>query len=450
MKRYLSTALLAAAIAVAGCAKESDLPTPTGEGAVRAINAIPASPNIGFLIEERLITTVSYKSNSDSTNWDDLEYTFNFQVLFPGETSATRVASQFIDVVADTDYTMLISGALETPDITLWETAVREWTDEDTVFEMRFANASPSLGPVDVYLLAPGSVPAAGTEVGTVALTEITPAQDFESEELIVVFTPAGDDSTILFQSDPITPLAASSYITVVFDGDENDTTPYAARVINIQQNTTGVLFDTNTGSTGRFFHGSINAGDVDIYLDNPLTAPVVAGHTFGDVSGLVDLPAPGAVPVTYTAAGNMGSIIAETASGVATGVRYDFYFSRDQDGVDIIAAVALDRRSISTRSRLSIAHVAANHPVVDVYIVPSGELIDEAFPILPSLRVQTTPFTIPLPAADYDVYLTVQNEKTILLGPVPLSMQLGDVFEAAILDTVDPNVPAWVIIPPP
>ena len=53
MKHYLLTGLLAAAVAIAGCARESDLPKPTGEGDVRAINAIPTSPNISFLIEEQ-------------------------------------------------------------------------------------------------------------------------------------------------------------------------------------------------------------------------------------------------------------------------------------------------------------------------------------------------------------------------------------------------------------
>ncbi len=450
MKRYLLAALLAAAIALAGCAKDSDLPNPSGEGAIRAINAIPASPNITFLIEERVISQVTYKNSTASSTWDDLDYTFNFEATLAGEILATRVASQFIDVVADTDYTMLISGALEAPDITVWETAAREWTGDETVFEMRFANASASLGPIDVYLLDVGSAPAAGNEVGTVAFTEITPTQDFESAELVIVFTPAGDDSTILFQSQPITPLPASSYILTVFDGDENDISPYAVRLYNIQTNTTGVLTDADTSSVGRFFHGSINAGDADIYLDDPLTVPVFAGHVFGDITDYIDLPVTGTMPVTYTAAGNIGAIIAEADPVIATGARYNFYFSRNTDGDDLIGTVAFDRRSISTRARLSIAHLATNHPVVDVYVVATGESIDEVFPVFPSLRLQSTPFNIPLPASDYDVYVTEQNEKTVLLGPEPLSTQLGDVIEAVLLDTVDPNVPDWIIAPPP
>ena len=450
MKRYLLAALCVGAMALAGCAKDSDLPEPTGEGTIRAINAIPASPNIGFLIEERLVAPVSYKSASQSTTWDDLDYTFNFEVLFAGETEPTRVASQFLDVIADTDYTFLVSGALDAPDITLWESTVREWIGDETAFELRVANTSPSIGPIDVYILDPGALPAAGTEIATVSFTEISEAQDFESLEKIFVFTPAGDDSTILYQSQPVTPLAASSYILAVFDGDENDVEPYNVTLINTQTNTSGILVGANAGSTGRFFHASINAGDADIYVDEPLTAPLVAGHAFGDITASFDLPMTGALPVTYTAAGNVGALIYEFVPVIAAGARYNFYLSRNQEGADIVSAVAFDRRSVSTQARISIAHLAANHPVLDVYIVPTGEPIDEVFPFVPSLRPQTTPFVLPLAADDYDIYLTVQNEKTVVLGPVPLTTQLGDVFEALILDTVDPNVPAWVIAPPP
>ena len=84
------------------------------------------------------------------------------------------------------------------------------------------------------------------------------------------------------------------------------------------------------------------------------------------------------------------------------------------------------------------------------MYIVPTGEPIDERFPVLPSLRTQSTPIVFPLPAGDYDVYLTEEDEKNIYLGPEPLTLQLGDVVETIIYDTVDPNIPRWVIVPPP
>lgn len=448
MKRYLITALLSALIIAGGCAKESDLPNPTGKGSVRAINAIPTSPNINFLIEERLISQVSFKAPTSSSTWDDLDYTFNFSVLFPGETEATRVASQYIDVVADTDYSMLITGALDAPDITVWESGIREWAGDETVYEVRIGHASSSLGPVDFYILDPGTAPAAGGQVATVSFTEASTAREFEAAEKIFVLTAAGDPSTILFQSQPITPLATSSYLVIAFDTDANDVGPVSMVLNNTTQGTTGRLVDANDSATGRFFHASFNAPDVDIYVEDPLVAPLVAGHTFGDITTDRDISS-GSLPVTYTAAGNVGSILAEFTRAVAVGGRYNFYFTRNVDGEDVVTSATLDRRSIETLARISVANTAANFPVVDLYIVPSGEPIDERFLVLPSLRTQSTPILISLAAGDYDVYLTEEDEENIYLGPEPLTLQLGDVVEAIVYDTVDPNVPRWFIVPP-
>ena len=449
MKRYLLTGLLAAAIAIAGCAKESDLPNPTGEGSVRAINAIPTSPNISFLIEERLITSVVFRTLSTSSAWDDLDYTFNFEVLFGGDSSSTRVASQFIDIVADTDYTMLISGALDAPDITVWESSIREWTGDETFFELRIGHASSSLGPIDAYILDPGTAPVLGNQVDTLSMTEITTMQEIESAEKIIVLTPAGDDSTILFESQPLTLIAGFSYIIAAFDPDANDVSPFSVSLMNTSTSSTGRLVAINAESTGRFYHASINAPDVDIYVEDPLTSPIVSGQTFGGISGDLEIP-DGDVPLTYTVAGNMGSIIAELDRAVAEGTRYNFYLSRNVDGEDVVTSAFLDRRSVETQARLSVAHMAANQPVVDVYVVAAGVSIDERLPVVPSLRTQSTPVVFPLPAGDYDVYVTEEDEKTIFLGPEPLSLALGDVVEAIIYDTVDPNVPEWFIVPAP
>ena len=79
MKRYAILAVCVAAVILGACAKESKLPNATGEGAVRALNAIPASPEVAFLIEERAIGSATSKSVTATSIYDDLEYTFNFQ-----------------------------------------------------------------------------------------------------------------------------------------------------------------------------------------------------------------------------------------------------------------------------------------------------------------------------------------------------------------------------------
>ena len=137
-----------ATVVLAGCTSESSRPVATGKGALRAIGAIKTSPTINFLIEERRIGNVDFKDSSNVASYDDLEYIFNFETILAGDLIATRVASQPLDVVKDTEYTFLISGALAAPDITVWELPQRDWNGSETVFEMRVANTADSLGDV--------------------------------------------------------------------------------------------------------------------------------------------------------------------------------------------------------------------------------------------------------------------------------------------------------------
>ena len=79
--RALIVAVLAAAI-LGGCA-ETSLPEATGKGTINMINAMPASPSVGFLIEERALGSVGYKVAHGAQPFDDLTYNFNFEYLVP-------------------------------------------------------------------------------------------------------------------------------------------------------------------------------------------------------------------------------------------------------------------------------------------------------------------------------------------------------------------------------
>ena len=162
-----------ATVVFSGCTGESNRSVATGEGRMRAINAIKTSPTMNFLIEERRIGNVEYKLSTNPVSFDDLEYIFNVETILAGDLMATRVASQSLDVVMNTDYTFLISGALEAPDITVWEIPIREWSGTETVFELRFANTADSIGDVDVYFAPPGTAPMPGNALGTLSFGEV-------------------------------------------------------------------------------------------------------------------------------------------------------------------------------------------------------------------------------------------------------------------------------------
>ena len=121
MIRRLSAlaAIVVVVTAASGCA-ESSRPQATGKGEIRGINSIVTAPDVTFLIEERTLASLSFKDSSGFSSYDDLPYNFNFDVLLPGDLERTRLATQFIDVVLDTQYTVVLTGMVANPSTFFW------------------------------------------------------------------------------------------------------------------------------------------------------------------------------------------------------------------------------------------------------------------------------------------------------------------------------------------
>jgi hypothetical protein len=445
MRRILLAIIVAAT--VAGCGGESALPEATGDGVIRMINAIPTSPEIGFLIEERTLASVAYKSNSAPEQWNDLSYTFNFEIARP-LLENTRIASRFLDVVRDIEYTFVVRGSVDTAVVDLWEIPVRSFSGSETVFEMRIGHAADALGTVDVYLSPETALPALGDPVATLAPGEVTAPADVEEDSYVVTITPAGDPTTVLYQSVPSRIVASQSALITVFEGDANDTAPVTIRVFN-GQGLSSALTDARFPPTARFVHATMDLGTSDIYDDEALQNRIVADLAFGDVTGDIDM-AVGEIAITATAPGNVGAIQLEDVLTTFAGSHVNYYFTVLADELRG-APVLVDRRSIETVARLTFFHSAANHELVDLYVVEAGTSIEDA--ILPrqvrlAYGLQTPPTS--LDAGSYDIYITTAGEKTVLDGPIGLEAGRGDVFEAVLLDRVDPSLAEFRLFPPP
>ena len=209
---------LIATLAIGACGSESSRPVATGKGSIRMINAIPTSPEIGFLIEERTLDGVAYKTNSSPRDWDDLEYTFNFEVSPPFDAERTRIASQFLDVTRDIEYTFLVRGSLDAATVDVWQIPERSFDGTETIFEMRIGHAADALGSVDVYLGPEGVDPVLGEQVATLAPGEISPPSDVEEDVYVLTITSAGNPADIVYQSVPTQIIASQSVIVTVFE----------------------------------------------------------------------------------------------------------------------------------------------------------------------------------------------------------------------------------------
>lgn len=439
-------ALIPALFALQACTGESSLPSPTGEGTFRAVNAIPASPGIGFLIEERQIENVQFRNASPSQRFDDFEYDFNFEISILGESQRRRIATVTQKIDADRDYTFVLTGDVLSPTVSVWEADERTFDESETVFDVRFAHVAESLGTVDVYLDPPGTAPVLGGKRGTLSFGDVLDAIEFEEGDYVLTYTAPDDPNTLLYQTGEVAYAARNSQIIPIFDGNELDTSPYNVRRISLQS---GVAFlpDTLTTPTVRIFQASISLPPSDVYDDEMLTNLVLPDHRFGDITGDIPIPV-GATSYTYTAVGNPGAIQFEGDIDAVAGTRSNLIVIGDGDTRSAVTYVR-DRQSISTQVRLNLYHAALNSNLLDLYVVESGTSIDDVNRTLDLVYSLITP-VLSFEAGSYDIYAAVQGEKTVVAGPLSIDAVLGDSFELLLLDTVDPNVAEIRLIPPP
>ena len=449
MKRIFPLIACIGALFLAACDGDSRLPDPTGKGSIRAINAIPGSPVINLSIEERFIAGVRYKESTAPVPYDDFNYTFNFDVAFPGDTAFTRVASQTLKVEASRDHILMLSGDINAPTVTIWNGDERTWDGSETVFEARFSHASASLGDIDVYLDAPGTAPGTNPPVATLSFGEIVGPADFAEGPWVMTVTAAGDLNTVYFTSRESNLLPQFAHVFTVFDGDGNDTAPVAVRSMTSVGNPLN-LTDVGFPPEIRFIHTAYTLGPVDVYDDELLTNLVVPNLMFKgatvDFDTAVETKTYYFTPANSTAMVLFDQEITAPAPGTFTHV----YAVGDTDAW-IGARLVPDRASQTSSAKVRIFHGAVNFSRFDVYVQDRGVVIadEDTAIILGATYLQLTP-RIQIVAGSYDLYLTELGNKTEIAGPYPIDVALGDIVDLIAVDTVDPAVLELVDVPLP
>ncbi|NNC78472.1 MAG: DUF4397 domain-containing protein [Woeseiaceae bacterium] len=432
--------------ALAACAEDSSFPTPTGKGTIRALNAIPGSPGIEFNIEQRFLGTVNHREATTGTAFDDFEYEFNFFAFFLTDNETRQIASQRLKVDANVDYTLVLTGDIDSPDIAIWAETERDFDGSETAFSARFAHTAPSVGAVDIYLAADGVAPVLGEERGTLNFGETLPPADVAEGEYVMTVTTAGDPADILYQSTPTTYVPLATLIFAIFDTDNQDTGQLVARLIN-SGGTTAALPDATAPVSIRFYQASQDLANADVYDDEMIMNQILQDHAYLDVTDDIEYAA-GTLPLTYTTVGDTSAILFESGITTVAGFRYSFVVI-GREGERFGQVIVPDRRSISTLAKIRPYHAAFNNVEVDVYVVPTGTVIDEVDPNLPDVVYSLLSPSIGVADGSYDIYLTLPDEKTIISGPLNVTVALGDVVELLFYDAVDPAVIDMRIIPP-
>jgi len=443
MKRAFVLVTLAAALFLGACGGESSLPEATGKASIRAMNGVKTAGEVGFLIEERTLGSVEYRQLTALNRFDDLSYNFNFDVFYPGEIELVRVASVFQDIVKDTDYVFVLTGTLADASVLVWETPTREFTDTETVFELRLSHTAASLsslGSVDYYFAAPGVAPAAGNAVGTLAFADVLTSVDFEAGDYVLTITAAGMPGDVLYESATTTFVAATQYIVSAFDGGASTFAPIVGRAITSGVNSVGgsiFMPDINYPSTIEFVNGSLAIDTVDIYEDALLTSQIVAGHAYKDISAEFELAA-GDNLVLYTPTTLLSPVLIDDTVSFFAGLRGRAVAYGSADSFELKTYFP-DRTSVESQAGLQLFNAATNFELINIYVVDTGTTIIDKVAARPAVPSGIALPVIGLAAGSFDIYITQFGETDILAGPIQIDVERGDILGGMIFDTVDP-----------
>jgi len=450
MKQTVFLLALATSLLLGACVGDSKLPKATGKASITAINAIQGSPTLNFLIEERSIGTVAYKGTSTSGRYDDLEYDFNFDALFAGDTALTRIATEHIDFIANQNYTLLASGTMAAPVLTVWEEPERDFVDTDTAFQARFAHTSSSLSAatIDIYFAPDGVAPVLGEQVATLNFGEISAALDFESGDYVLIITTAGDPADVLFTSRPTNVFARNDLIITPFDGDANDTTSLVVRGLGAQGSSLPFR-DPLATSTVQFLHAAMEMGATDVFDDAALSSQILSNHAYRDLTAEFPV-APGNYEYFYTPTG--GTTVVSLDTTFIAGESQHFRIAAVGSGGSYSTInTTLNRRSISTAAKLLYFQTSNNFDLTDLFLVDAGTSITDQLAFRSGIPSRIPGVPLEIAPGSYDLFITDSTTSDILAGPFRLDVALGDVVDMVVFDNpTDPAVLDMVVYPTP
>jgi PHD/YefM family antitoxin component YafN of YafNO toxin-antitoxin module len=179
-----------------------------------------------------------------------------------------------------------------------------------------------------------------------------------------------------------------------------------------------------------RVFHASPDAPNVDVLIDGGLVLEDVPYQTASDFLEIES----GHRQVAVTATGTDTAVIDQRVD-FAKDTDYLLIASGKLASIKPIIAIT-DRSSPAQGSaKIRVLHAAPSAPAVDIYVVPTGQGILNATPVLSAVPFGVISDYLVVPQGTYDVRVTVAGTKTVAIESNQLNIGDGLIATVAALD---------------
>jgi hypothetical protein len=409
--------LFGAAIALTGCDDGRQTPGTVG---VRIVNVAPGFGELGFRREQNDdVTTIAFSGAQEVSYGAD---TYDFFVFQRSLTNAASRSWTFsTELKEDTFYTFVLSEvAGEVAPIIVENTAAP--AGEAQIYAV---HAGLGLPPMDLYLERPGVGIAGATPRVTLNVQQKMEPRTIAAGDYELFLTAAGDPANVLLASTTITlPAGLTSGLVVAAEGDRAAPEVSALLV----QPSSSLLFDRNEPGELRVINGATDMAPRDFAIHNQFSPPLFANIPFGEPTSFAPV-AIAQVPINVTPVGNPG--VLELSSTYVPGpfTRSTLLFSGPAGTLTHMIAND-DGRRIHDEAKLLFLNAATQFPSVDFIVVEPGVTdLTNVVPIV-TLAAPGSGFTyVPFAPGDYDLYLRLTGEATILSGPTRLTLAAEGIY---------------------
>jgi hypothetical protein len=411
-------------LGLAGCDEGRESPVNTR---VSFVHAAPSLGAIGFRREEALEAIPNYRGSSTTVFNVDL-YDFHFDVT-PAGAEPERLVSFSQELVAGTDYTIIaaeINGQLQ--QVVLGAPTLDA---SSTSAQIAWLHLAPMLGPVDLYLAAPGTDPVSTVPLGTLSFTEDLAPGPADAGDYEFILTEAANPAAVVLRSTTFPLSAGQSIQLTIVDGAAEGLAPVAVIVsgdVNVS------FVDQNLESSVRVINGIADRSSLDVGVDGDLSPPLISGLNFASTSDYV-IVAPGGHNLTASPAGNPSVILLDFPFSVDAGRFATAFIANAPEAATAIVEMD-DYRILAGEAKLNLYNAVQLVEFVDIFVTPPGTDLNTIPPTVGLVPGGGSP-NIAIAQGSFEITVRTGRTTTVLAGPTPISLDEGGFYGVLLTDSV-------------
>lgn len=429
--RVLPGAALAAVLAACGSDNHAAPILPSGPTAnLQVIHAVADAPPVAVLVDGVLaIPSLDYGQGTGEQVFAAGAHTVEVKALTPAG-AVTLVGPVSVTLAADTDTVVVAEGAVASASAQRYVHELNSVPTGKT--QLQVLHAAPGVPKVDVYVTAPGAALASSVPLGSLSDAGALGPTLVAAGSAEVRLTPAGNTSTVLYDSGAITlPDGGDLVLAAVTNTLAGSAPVYLAAVA--ADGELARFADAASPSPVRFVNASPDSPALAVIANGATASPVVPSLAYATPTAYLPLPS-GAYTFTLAAAATPATTLASAADTLRPGRSHTYYAVGPSGGL-ALAATFDDTRRYATQARIRIVNAAPSAAKVDVYLTATGAGIASATPVTAALPFTQDTGQMDSAAGSYDLTLTVAGSKSVLLGPVSVTLANHGLYTGVVRD---------------